>query len=83
MQKHQPSYPRAEEITMTVRWTPRRKAEVIERILHGDLPRDEALQRYALSDQELVSWIDAIDAWGVPGLRATRLQCYNPKRRKR
>jgi hypothetical protein len=34
-----------------------------------------------MSDEELVAWERALDENGVPGLRSTRLQCYDPRRR--
>ena len=45
----------------------------------GLISREEACARYMLSDEELVAWERALDQNGVPGLRSTRLQCYDPK----
>ena len=62
----------------TVRWVPRRKAEVIAAIRGDLLSRAEACQRYRLSEEELQLWERAIDCAGVPGLRVTRVQVYRP-----
>ena len=58
------------------RWTIRRKAAVVTAIANGVLTREEACQRYQISDEELLSWQQAYEAHGLPGLRSTRLQQY-------
>jgi hypothetical protein len=60
----------------TLRWTARRKAEVVAAVNGGLLTVDEACDRYNLALEELASWQRAIDRSGLPGLRATRLQHY-------
>jgi len=40
------------------------------------LRRQEACERYMLSLEELAAWEDALDKYGIPGLRVTRLQIY-------
>ena len=62
--------------TNTTRWVIRRKAIVIAAVRGGLISLDEACRRYALTAEEYVSWERAIDAHGLPGLRATRLQYY-------
>lgn len=59
-----------------LRWTIRRKAAVVVAVTNGALTREEACQRYQLSEEELLSWQRAFDAHGLPGLRSTRLQHY-------
>lgn len=61
----------------TVRWTPRRKAEVVAAVTGGLLTFDEACERYSLSIEEFASWQRAIDRSGMPGLRVTRMQHYH------
>ena len=60
----------------TVRWSPYRKASVVDGVRHGIISLDEACRRYQLSTDELRSWQRAIAAHGVGALRVTRLQYY-------
>jgi CheY-like chemotaxis protein len=60
----------------TKRWVIRRKAEVIAAVRGGLLSLDEACNRYALSSDEILSWQDCIDRFGIAGLRATCTQFY-------
>lgn len=62
----------------TKRWVIRRKAEVVAAVHGGLITLDEACQRYSLSVEEFLSWQRAIEAFGMPGLRATRIQQYRP-----
>lgn len=64
----------------TKRWVVRRKAAVLAAIRGGDLTIEEACRHYGLSEEELLSWQRAFDAYGLPGLRATRLQSYRSSR---
>ncbi len=60
----------------TKRWVIRRKAQVVAAVRGGLITLEEACARYTLSVEEFLSWQRAIDAYGVKGLRATRLQDY-------
>jgi hypothetical protein len=60
----------------TARWVPRKKAAVVAAVRCGLLSFSEAQQRYALTLEEFASWQDAIDHFGLKGLRATRAQEY-------
>lgn len=60
----------------TKRWVMRRKAEVVAGVRSGLISLEEACRRYTLSVEEFLSWQRLIDAHGVRGLRATRLQDY-------
>jgi Protein of unknown function (DUF1153) len=60
----------------TKRWSPSRKAAVIDAARAGLISRQEICARYMMSDEELVAWERAYDQNGVPGLRTTRLQSY-------
>ena len=62
----------------TQRWVVRRKAEVLAAIRGGLIDRAEARRRWRLSDEELALWERAVDCAGVPGLRVTRVQIYQP-----
>lgn len=58
------------------RWVTRRKAEVVAAVRGGLLSRNEACERYALSEEELAGWSRLYDEHGTKGLRTTRLQNY-------
>jgi hypothetical protein len=58
------------------RWTPRRKAAVIQAVRGGWLPIEEAFQLYGISVDEFLAWERDIEQYGVPGLRSTRYQIY-------
>lgn len=60
----------------TQRWVIRRKAEVVAAVRGGLLTLEEACARYRLTADEFLSWQQAIDRWGMPGLRTTRIQHY-------
>jgi hypothetical protein len=60
----------------TKRWVVRRKAEVVAAVRHGLLSLDEACRRYTLSIDEFLSWQRLMEAHGVRGLRATKVQSY-------
>ena len=60
----------------TKRWVIRRKAEVVSAVRGGLLSLDEACRRYTLTVEEFLAWQRAIDRFGMPGLRATRVHQY-------
>jgi Protein of unknown function (DUF1153) len=60
----------------TKRWVIRRKAELVAAVRGGLLSLEEACERYRLTIDEFLSWQNAIDRYGLPGLRATRVQDY-------
>lgn len=62
--------------TSTKRWVIRRKAEVVAAVRGGLLTLEEACERYTLTVEEFLGWQKAIDQYGLPGLRATRVQQY-------
>jgi hypothetical protein len=62
----------------TKRWVIRRKAEVVAAVHGGLITLEEACRRYSLSVEEFLSWQRAIEAFGMAGLRATRIQQYRP-----
>jgi len=57
----------------TKRWGIRRKAELVAAVRGG---LEEACERYTLTVDEFLSWQRSIDRYGLPGLRATRVQDY-------
>src|SRR6516225_459419 len=60
----------------TKRWSSRRKAAVLVAVRTGVMTREEARQRYLISEEELAGWEVAFDRAGIPGLRVTRPQSY-------
>ena len=60
--------------TTIKRWSPKRKAAVIEGIKTGNLSIWDACERYDLSLQEVLSWQEAYERGGTKALRSTRLQ---------
>ncbi|MGB0498891.1 MAG: DUF1153 domain-containing protein [Rubricella sp.] len=60
----------------TTRWVARRKAAVVAAVEGGLLTRVEACERWDLSEEELDSWIEAVNRHGPGALRVTRLKTY-------
>lgn len=60
----------------TIRWVASRKATVVKAVKYGLISRDEAKNRYSLSDDELDSWAMAVDKHGESALKTTSLQKY-------
>lgn len=60
----------------TVRWIPRRKAEIVAAVRGGLLSLDEARNRYDLTIGEFTAWQRAVEQFGVKGLRVTQPRDY-------
>ena len=60
----------------TLRWVVSRKAVVVKAVIYGLISEAEALERYALSEEEFVLWRQAIETHGEKALRVTTLQKY-------
>ncbi|SHH22427.1 DUF1153 domain-containing protein [Marivita hallyeonensis] len=60
----------------TYRWVASRKAIVVDAVVHHLITRKEALDRYALSEEELDSWIGAAKNHGREALKATAVQRF-------
>jgi transposase-like protein len=60
----------------TVRWSPQRKASVVEAVRSGLIGLDEACRRYELSAEEFLEWQQALKVYGVGGLSLTRFKYY-------
>lgn len=65
--------------TSTQRWVASRKAAVVRAVLYGLISESEAKTRYALSDEELKCWIDAVSTHGEKALKATALKTYRQR----
>ncbi len=60
----------------TRRWVASRKARVVQAVAYGLLPLGEALERYALSEEEFELWRAAVTKYGENGLKVTAIQRY-------
>ena len=58
------------------RWVASRKATVVKAVRHGLVARSEVLERYGISEEELDSWMAAVDRHGEAALKATALRRY-------
>lgn len=70
------------EAVKTGRWTSERKHAVLTLIDAGHLTAGEAGRRYRISEEELASWRERRDRFGIAGLKQTRLQSVGPHRRR-
>jgi hypothetical protein len=64
-----------------MRWTPKRKAELLIAIKAGAISPEIAHRKAGLSQEELKAWMRDFDAHGQPGLMATNTQLYARHRR--
>lgn len=55
----------------TLRWVASRKAVVARAVKHGLITAEDACDLYALTQEELDSWLSALAGHGMRGLRAT------------
>ena len=60
----------------TVRWVPRRKVQVVCAVRGGVISRQEACDRYGISDAELFSWEKLLADHGLRALHVTKTQHY-------
>lgn len=60
----------------TSRWVARRKAAVVTAVEAGLIDIEEACEMYALTSEELESWITAMSQHGARALRVTAMQHY-------
>ena len=60
----------------TYRWVASRKAVVVDAVVHHLISKQEALDRYDLSEEELDAWIAAAARHGREALKATAVQRF-------
>ncbi|MBH1973834.1 MAG: DUF1153 domain-containing protein [Rhodobacteraceae bacterium] len=60
----------------TSRWVVSRKVVVVKAVVYGLISEAEALERYALSQEEFATWRQAVEKHGEKALRVTSLQKY-------
>ncbi len=58
----------------TQRCVASRKAAVVRGVVYGLLSKDDALERYNLSDDEFIEWVKAVSTRGEAALKATMVQ---------
>lgn len=58
------------------RWTPRRKAAVVESLLAGRITPAQVYDRYGLSTEELATWLNLYRVGGQRALSVIRIPCY-------
>jgi uncharacterized protein DUF1153 len=67
----------------TQRWVASRKAIVLAAVRGGLLSMSDACERYRLTTEEFLSWQVQADQNGLQGLRATRVQEYRRRSRRK
>ena len=60
----------------TRRWVASRKAAVVRGVRFGLISKEDALKRYALSEEEFDQWETAMSAHGEKALKVTSLKTY-------
>jgi hypothetical protein len=60
----------------TKRWVASRKATVVKAVQYGLLTVEQAMDRYALSEEELSHWLRAATEHGEEALKTTRIQQF-------
>jgi len=73
----------SDKVTKKATWTARRKASVVAAVLSGMITIEEVCRRYDLSVDEFLSWHNAMQRHGLPGLCISKLQNYRYSRPKR
>lgn len=63
----------------TRRWGPKRKARVVSAVEGGLISREEARERYALSDEEYETWRARLTRDGLKGLHMRPAGQRRPK----
>mgnify|MGYP000123773349 CR=1 FL=1 len=56
------------------RWVASRKAAVVRGVTYGLITKEQALERYALSEEEFTEWVQAIVTYGENALKVTKME---------
>jgi hypothetical protein len=62
--------------TETRRWVASRKVVVVRAVQYGLITQSEALDRYALSEEEFALWRAAVERHGEKALKVTSIQKF-------
>lgn len=62
--------------TSTTRWVKSRKLRIINAIEEGRITKEQAMEAYNLSAEELSSWYRMVKTHGPDALRTTHLKQY-------
>jgi len=60
----------------TRRWVASRKAAVVRGVTFGLISKEDALERYSLSEEEFTQWVHAVANHGEDALKTTSTQVY-------
>jgi hypothetical protein len=60
----------------TRRWVASRKAIVVKAVVYGLISQADAIDRYDLSEEEFLLWINAVKQHGEKALKVTAIQKY-------
>lgn len=60
----------------TCRWVSSRKAAVVWGVTYGLISKDEALERYSLSEEEFAHWVQAFAKHRENALKTTSTKAY-------
>ena len=61
------------------RWTPRRKAQILDAVARGDVTAEIVFDRYRISRDEFLEWERLDEEFGISGLKTTLFQTYRKK----
>jgi transposase-like protein len=56
-----------------MRWTPQRKAAVVEKVLRGVATAEQICAEHGIWPEELDSWLENYRVFGLGGLKASRV----------
>jgi len=59
-----------------MRWTANKKAVLVHAVMNGNMTREEVVNDYCISLEELDLWINKLENYGIQGLKTTKTQWY-------
>lgn len=61
------------------RWTPRRKAQIVDAVAKGEMTVDTVCEHYRISRDEFLAWKRLESRFGISGLQTTRSENYRKR----
>jgi hypothetical protein len=61
------------------RWTPRRKAQIVDAVARGHVTPEIVFDRYRISREEFLEWERLDEQFGISGLKTTLVQSHRKK----